>query len=77
MVLGRPLGRFLVGVARICLTDLPWDIEVARHSGLYEFHICALFRQVSSRERFTNIQTLALELRIVFLQSLAKILDSR
>jgi len=71
--LGRILGRFPVGVAsRYCLSNLSWYIldpwpkntagvsrfaEVAEHSGLYEFHSCALCREVPHRELFTQISS--------------------
>ena len=61
LVLGRPLGRFPVGVAsRICLANLSWAKldtwpkqlswiswfgEESRHSWLYELHSCAFCRQ--------------------------------
>ena len=63
---GRHLGLFPVGLAsRACLTIFRWALwihgrtkvvvffqsEAVRHSGLCEFHSCALCREVSHKER--------------------------
>jgi len=38
--------------------------EVARHSGLYKFHSCALCREVSRRKLFAKIPSLPLVFEI-------------
>jgi len=63
---GQHLGRFPVVLAsRACLTIFRWvlwihdrtnvvvfsQLEVVRHSGLCEFHSCALCREVSHQGR--------------------------
>jgi len=47
--------------------------EVAQHSGLYEFHSCALCCEVSYRELFAKISSQLIPLGILFVQSLPKI----
>ena len=42
--------------------------EVTRHSGLYEFHSCALCREVSNRELFAKITSLPLVFEIALFQ---------
>ena len=48
---------------------------MVRHSGFYEFHSCALCREVSRRELFAKIPSLPLRRGITFFQSLPKIHD--
>jgi len=51
--------------------------EVAWHSGLDEFHSCALCREVSRRGLFVKTSSLPLALGIIFFQSFPDIHDHR
>jgi len=89
--LGRPLGRFPVGLARRLASPVFrwvfWThgrtnvagisrfVEVGRHSELCEFHSCALCHEVSHHWLFTKIPSLPLTPEIILFRSLPKIQD--
>jgi len=56
-------GEFLSG-GRTIVAEISSFGDVARHSGLYEFHNCALCREVSHRELVAKIPSLPLALEI-------------
>ena len=65
-------GEFLSG-GRTIVAEISSFGDVARHSGLYEFHNCALCREVSHRELVAKIPSLPLALEIAIFHWLHKI----